>query len=39
VDTAHALARTALDTLPNDATDLVSLDERYPEALLVSAPI
>jgi hypothetical protein len=38
VDTAHALARTALDTLPNDATDLVSLDERYPEALLVSAP-
>ncbi|WP_228002659.1 PucR family transcriptional regulator [Nocardia australiensis] len=36
--TGHALALLALDTLPRDATGLVSLDERYPEALLVRSP-
>ncbi|MBF6331731.1 PucR family transcriptional regulator [Nocardia transvalensis] len=38
VDSAHALALIALETLPGDATGLVSLDERYPEALLVRSP-
>ncbi|BCK57480.1 PucR family transcriptional regulator [Nocardia wallacei] len=38
VDSAHASALTALETLPGDATGLVSLDERYPEALLTRSP-
>ncbi|MCM6773576.1 helix-turn-helix domain-containing protein [Nocardia sp. CDC159] len=38
VDSAHALALIALQTLPGDTTGLVSLDERYPEALLVRSP-
>ncbi|WP_081512133.1 PucR family transcriptional regulator [Nocardia donostiensis] len=38
VAVAHALALVALQTLPDDATGLVSLDERYPEALLVRSP-
>ncbi|WP_036567401.1 CdaR family transcriptional regulator [Nocardia sp. BMG51109] len=38
VDSAHALALVALETLPGDATGLVSLDDRYPEALLVRSP-
>ncbi|RDI64095.1 PucR family transcriptional regulator [Nocardia pseudobrasiliensis] len=38
VDSAHTLALIALQTLPGDATGLVSLDERYPEALLVRSP-
>ncbi|WP_433192905.1 PucR family transcriptional regulator [Nocardia sp. CA-107356] len=38
VDTAHALALVALETLPTDTQGLVSLDERYPEALLVRSP-
>ncbi|WP_084528775.1 PucR family transcriptional regulator [Nocardia crassostreae] len=38
VNSAHALALLALATLPGDATELVALDERYPEALLVRSP-
>ncbi|MBU3063622.1 helix-turn-helix domain-containing protein [Nocardia sp. NEAU-G5] len=38
VDSAHALALIALQTMPAEATGLVSLDERYPEALLVRSP-
>lgn len=38
VDSAHALALIALQTVAADATGLVSLDERYPEALLVRSP-
>ncbi len=38
VDSAHTLALIALQTLSGDATGLVSLDERYPEALLVRSP-
>ncbi|QIS18847.1 PucR family transcriptional regulator [Nocardia terpenica] len=38
IGTAHALALVALETVPSDATGLVSLDERYPEALLVRSP-
>src|SRR5205823_12425837 len=38
VDSAHALALIALQTLPGDAAGVVSLDERYPEALLVRSP-
>ncbi|MEU7768421.1 helix-turn-helix domain-containing protein [Nocardia sp. NPDC049190] len=38
VDIGHMLARIALTTLPAEATALVSLEERYPEALLVRSP-
>ncbi|MFF0634966.1 PucR family transcriptional regulator [Nocardia sp. NPDC004151] len=39
IDTAHGLAVLALDTVPGDAAGLlVSLDERYPEALLLRSP-
>jgi PucR C-terminal helix-turn-helix domain/GGDEF-like domain len=38
IGTAHALALIALGTSPKDAIELVSLDERYPEALLVRSP-
>ncbi|MFI6866108.1 PucR family transcriptional regulator [Nocardia sp. NPDC050406] len=38
VDAAHALALTAMRTVPWDATELVTLDQRYPEALLVRSP-
>ncbi|MFI6362217.1 PucR family transcriptional regulator [Nocardia sp. NPDC050630] len=38
VDTAHALALIAMRTMPWEATGLVALDERYPEALLVRSP-
>ncbi|KAA9162018.1 PucR family transcriptional regulator [Amycolatopsis acidicola] len=34
----HAFALIALGTVPEDAKALVSLDERYPEALLVRSP-
>ena len=35
---AHQLALTAMGTSPRGATELVSLDRRYPEALLVQSP-
>ncbi|MFQ6394478.1 PucR family transcriptional regulator [Nocardia sp. KC 131] len=38
VDTGHALARIAMDTLSKGAVELVSLEDRYPEALLVNSP-
>ncbi|WP_040735530.1 PucR family transcriptional regulator, partial [Nocardia tenerifensis] len=38
IDTAHALAMLALDTLPTATTGLVPLAERYPEALLLRSP-
>lgn len=38
VSTGHTQALIALETLPATARGLVSLDERYPEALLVRAP-
>lgn len=39
IDAAHTLALLALDTIPDHAVGvLVSLDERYPEALLLRAP-
>ncbi|MEU4341686.1 helix-turn-helix domain-containing protein [Nocardia sp. NPDC023852] len=38
VGAGHSLALIALDTLPTGSTGLVSLDERYPEALLVRSP-
>ncbi|MET8872203.1 helix-turn-helix domain-containing protein [Nocardia sp. NPDC004604] len=37
--TAHTLALLALDTVPDDAVGvLVSLEERYPEVLLLRSP-
>ncbi|WP_280414200.1 PucR family transcriptional regulator [Nocardia carnea] len=39
IGTAHGLALLALDTIAYDAAGvLVSLDDRYPEALLLRAP-
>lgn len=38
IDTAHALAMLALDTLSGDAQGLVLLEQRYPEALLLRSP-
>ncbi|MET9491111.1 helix-turn-helix domain-containing protein [Nocardia sp. NPDC006630] len=38
VNTAHGLAHIVLRTLPIDTVALVSMDERYPEALLVRSP-
>lgn len=38
VGTAYALALTALSTVPVNATELVSLDDCYPEALLERSP-
>ncbi|WP_040801633.1 PucR family transcriptional regulator [Nocardia higoensis] len=38
VSIGHAQALVALETLPAAEQRLVSLDERYPEALLVRAP-
>ncbi|WP_405164303.1 helix-turn-helix domain-containing protein [Nocardia sp. NBC_01499] len=38
IDTAHALAMLALETLPTAAQGLVLLEERYPEALLLRSP-
>ncbi|WP_459961595.1 PucR family transcriptional regulator [Nocardia sp. IFM 10818] len=38
VNSAHALALLALETLPRAANGLMALDERYPEALLVRSP-
>ncbi|WP_245661730.1 PucR family transcriptional regulator [Nocardia salmonicida] len=38
VDSAHALARVALGTLSTHAVGLVSLSDRYPEALLFRSP-
>ena len=38
VGLAHQLALTTLDTSPSGATELVSLEQRYPEALLVQSP-
>jgi hypothetical protein len=39
ISTAHGLAVLALDTLPEDAAGvLISLDEHYPEALLLRSP-
>ncbi|MEC3953015.1 helix-turn-helix domain-containing protein [Nocardia sp. CDC153] len=40
VDTGHGLAVLALETVPGEDTPglLVSLDERYPEALLLRSP-
>ncbi|MFE6925482.1 PucR family transcriptional regulator [Nocardia sp. NPDC057663] len=38
IDTAHALATLALETLPVAAQGVVSLEERYPEALLLRSP-
>ncbi|MGW2662746.1 PucR family transcriptional regulator [Nocardia tengchongensis] len=39
IDTAHGLAVLALETVPGAETGLlVSLDERYPEALLLRSP-
>ncbi|WP_405498414.1 PucR family transcriptional regulator [Nocardia sp. NBC_00511] len=39
IDTAHGLAALALETVPGaDAGLLVSLDARYPEALLLRSP-
>ncbi|QIS11651.1 PucR family transcriptional regulator [Nocardia arthritidis] len=38
LDSAHELALIALETLPHNAIELISLDERYPEALLVRSP-
>lgn len=35
---AHQLALTTLGTSPYGATELVSLEQRYPEALLVQSP-
>ncbi|MDR7300460.1 PucR family transcriptional regulator [Haloactinomyces albus] len=35
---AHQLALTTLGTAPHGATELVSLEQRYPEALLVQSP-
>ncbi|WP_228803185.1 PucR family transcriptional regulator [Nocardia farcinica] len=39
IGTAHRLALLALETVPNDAEEvLVSIDERYPEMLLLRSP-
>ncbi|MFI6041654.1 PucR family transcriptional regulator [Nocardia sp. NPDC051321] len=38
IDTAHALAMLALETLPTATQGLVLLAERYPEALLLRSP-
>ncbi|MFI9507842.1 PucR family transcriptional regulator [Nocardia sp. NPDC052566] len=38
IDTAHALAMLALETLPTDTKGLVLLEERYPEAMLLRSP-
>lgn len=38
VGLAHQLAVTALGTSPQGASELVSLEERYPEAMLVQSP-
>ncbi|MGV9798348.1 PucR family transcriptional regulator [Mycobacterium sp. NPDC003449] len=38
VGTGYALALIALSTAPVTATELVSLDDRYPQALLVRSP-
>ncbi|MEV5833598.1 helix-turn-helix domain-containing protein [Nocardia sp. NPDC052112] len=39
IDAAHTLALLALDTLPDDVVGLlVSLEDRYPEALLLRSP-
>ncbi|MFI1916998.1 PucR family transcriptional regulator [Nocardia sp. NPDC020380] len=39
IDAAHTLALLALDTVPDKAAAvLVSLDERYPEAMLLRSP-
>ncbi|BAW05499.1 PucR family transcriptional regulator [Nocardia seriolae] len=39
IDTGHGLAALALETVSGDAQGLlVSLDERYPEALLLRSP-
>ncbi|MGQ4599788.1 helix-turn-helix domain-containing protein [Nocardia sp. R6R-6] len=38
VAVAHALALLALETIPAGGARLVSLEERYPEALLVREP-
>ncbi|MEV0079967.1 helix-turn-helix domain-containing protein [Nocardia neocaledoniensis] len=38
VGTAHALAVLALETLPTSARGLVSLEDRFPEALLLRSP-
>ncbi|MFC4377731.1 PucR family transcriptional regulator [Nocardia halotolerans] len=38
IDTGHALAALALDTLSGESQGLVSLEERYPEALLLRSP-
>jgi hypothetical protein len=35
---AHQLALTALDTSPAGSVGLVSLEQRYPEAILVQSP-
>nr|WP_246195555.1 helix-turn-helix domain-containing protein [Halopolyspora algeriensis] len=38
VGLAHQLALTALHTAPHGVAELVSLEQRYPEALLVQSP-
>ncbi|MEU4595855.1 helix-turn-helix domain-containing protein [Nocardia sp. NPDC023988] len=38
IGTAHALATLALETLSATARGLVSLEDRYPEALLLRSP-
>ncbi|MEU3010186.1 PucR family transcriptional regulator [Nocardia asteroides] len=38
IGTAHALAALALETLPPSAQGLVSLEDRFPEALLLRSP-
>ncbi|MEU8898693.1 helix-turn-helix domain-containing protein [Nocardia sp. NPDC048505] len=38
IGTAHALATLALETLPASAHGVVSLEDRYPEALLLRSP-
>ncbi|ASR36028.1 PucR family transcriptional regulator [Prauserella marina] len=38
IGTAHALAQVALGTSPKGAAEVVSLEQRYPEALLVRSP-
>ncbi|MFD3427385.1 PucR family transcriptional regulator [Nocardia fluminea] len=38
VDSAHNLARVTLDAMPANAVGLISLNDRYPEALLLRSP-
>ncbi|MFD6397325.1 PucR family transcriptional regulator [Nocardia sp. NPDC060249] len=38
IETGHALAMLGLETLPATARGLVSLEQRYPEALLLRSP-